>query len=216
MKIDILTIFPNMFEGPFGESIVKRAKEAGAAEINIHDLRKWATGKHKQVDDTPYGGGGGMVMMIEPIDKALKDLRKKNSHVIATSAKGETYKQSSAKRLAKVEHMIIICGHYEGFDQRILDSLVDQTLSIGNYVLTGGEIPAMVIVDSVVRLLPGVVGNADTPKNDSFYEDDMTKQYPIYTKPTEYELDGEISKVPDVLIGGDHKKIKEWQKDKRL
>ncbi|MBN1331796.1 tRNA (guanosine(37)-N1)-methyltransferase TrmD [Candidatus Dojkabacteria bacterium] len=211
MKIDILTIFPEMFEGPFSYSIIERAQEAGLLEIDIHDLRNWAEGKHKKVDDTPYGGGGGMVMMIEPIHKALKELKKKDSIVIATTAKGETYKQSTAKNFATHKHLIIICGHYEGFDQRILDELVDYPASIGNYVLTGGEIPAMVIVDSVVRLLPGAVGNEETPKNDSFYEDDKTIQYPIYTKPAEYDLDGKVLKVPGILLSGDHKEIQKWR-----
>lgn len=224
MKIDILTIFPKMFEGPFSESIIKRAQEKGLVEINTHDIRNWSTNKHQKVDDTPYGGGGGMVMMIEPIHRALVELRKPNTIIIATTAKGELFKQSTAIKLAGAtsqntktkSHIIIIAGHYEGFDQRILDELVDMQISIGNYVLTGGEIPAMVIVDSVVRLLPGVVGNEETPKTDSFYQDDKTKQYPIYTKPAEYEANGKVLKVPEILLSGDHEKISRWKKEHQL
>lgn len=224
MKIDIITIFPEMFEGPFSESIIKRAKKAGVVEIELHNLRKWATGIHKKVDDRPFGGGGGMIMMVEPIDKALQELRTENSIVIATTAKGETYKQSKAKEFAgKLQnegHLIILCGHYEGIDQRVLDELVDEKISIGNYVLTGGEIPAMVIVDSVVRLLPGAVGNEATPKNDSFYEDDKTIQYPIYTRPEVYELKkqsktGQVEiknlSVPKILLSGNHAEINRWR-----
>lgn len=204
-----------MFEGYFGESIIKRAQEKDLVEINIHDLRDYTEDKHRSVDDKPFSGGGGMVMMIGPVHKALKALQTKNSIVIATTAKGETYKQSKAKELAKSEHIIILCGHYEGLDQRILDHLVDYKISIGNYVLTGGEIPAMVIVDSVVRLLPGAVGNEITPKTDSFYDDDVTIQYPLYTRPAEYEIGGETLRVPDVLLSGDHKKIEEWKKGQK-
>ncbi len=212
MKIDIITIFPTVFEPYFSESIMKRAQEKGLVEINVHDLRHYTDDKHQSVDDKPFSGGGGMVMMIEPIHRALKDIKTEKSIVIATTAKGETYKQSKAKEFATFEHLIIICGHYEGFDQRVLDHLVDYKVSIGNYVLTGGEIPAMVIADSVVRLLPGAVGNEMTPKTDSFYEDDETIQYPLYTRPAEYNLDGNILKVPEVLLSGDHKKIEEWKK----
>ncbi|MBD3280337.1 tRNA (guanosine(37)-N1)-methyltransferase TrmD [Candidatus Dojkabacteria bacterium] len=211
MKIDILTIFPEMFEGPFEHSIIERAQEAGMVEIEIHDLRNWAKGKHKKVDDTPYGGGGGMVMMVEPIHKAIEELKQEGSIVVATTAKGQTLKQSTVKGFSSYEHIILICGHYEGFDQRILDELVDYPISIGNYILTGGEIPAMVIVDSVVRLLPGAVGNEETPKTDSFYNDDQTKQHPIYSKPAEYDLDGKSLKVPEVLLSGDHERIIKWK-----
>lgn len=213
MKIDIITIFPDMFEGPFRESIVKRAREKNLVEIQIHNLRDWTTDKRKTVDDTPFGGGGGMVMMIEPIHKAIDTLKQDNSLVIATTAKGDTFKQSIAKELSTFEHIIIICGHYEGIDQRVLDHLIDQQISIGNYVLTGGELPAMVITDAVVRLIPGVVGNETTPKTDSFYQDDKSIQYPIYTQPAEYDLDGEILQVPDVLLSGDHAKIKQWREE---
>ena len=215
MQIDILTIFPEMFEGPLTESILKRAQEKGIVEIKVHDIRDWAEGKHKQVDDKPFGGGGGMVMMVEPIHKALKELTNKKTgvkpHIIITTAKGKTYVQSKAKELAKLEHLIIICGHYEGIDQRVLDNLVDEQISIGNYVLTGGEIPAMVIVDSVTRLIPGVGGNEQTPQNDSFYEDDKTIQYPIYTRPAEYDHNGKSLKVPEVLLSGNHKEIEKWR-----
>ncbi len=215
MQIDIITIFPKMFSNPFNESILKRAQDKKLVKIKVHNLRDWTRDKRKTVDDRPFGGGGGMVMMIEPIHKALDSVRKDNSFVIATTAKGETYKQSIAKELATFEHLIIICGHYEGVDQRVLDHLVDQQISIGNYVLTGGEIPAMVIVDSVTRLLPGAVGNEDTPKDDSFYYDDKTIQYPIYTQPAEYDLDGTKLPIPDVLLSGNHAKIKKWREENK-
>lgn len=216
MKIDIITIHPKMFSGPFSESIIKRAQDNDLVKINVHDLRSWASGKHKKVDDTPFGGGGGMVLMIEPIHKAIEELRTKDTKVLAMTAKGETFTQSKAKLLATSYQLLVLCGHYEGFDQRILDNLVDEQISIGNYVLTGGEIPAMVVVDSVTRLLPGVLGNEESPKSDSFYEDDQTKQYPVYTKPAEYDLNGKVLKVPDILQSGDHEKIRQWRESNSL
>ncbi len=212
MQIDIITIFPEMFKGPLTESILKRAQENGVVKIKVHNLRDWTSDKHHTVDDKPFGGGGGMIMKIEPIHKAIQSLNKEDSAVVITTAKGETYKQSKAKTLSLKKHLIIVCGHYEGIDQRVLDNLADEQISIGNFVLTGGELPAMVIVDSIVRLLPGAVGNEATPKNDSFYEDDKTIQYPIYTQPSTYNLDGKELKVPDILLSGDHKKIEEWRK----
>lgn len=241
LQIDIITLFPAMFDGPFSDSIIKRAQDQRIVKINIHNLRNWAEGKRKQVDDTPYGGGGGMVIMIDPVAKAIKDIKQDDSLVIATTAKGKTFTQSLAKELAGVtekkktgnqearelngqttkqlngqttKQLVIICGHYEGFDQRILDELVDLPISIGNYVLTGGEIPAMVIVDSVVRLIPGVVGNETTLKTDSFYEDDEEAQYPIYTKPEIYTINGKEIRVPKVLLSGDHEAIADWRMDK--
>ncbi len=211
MKIDVVTLFPKMFDGVLSESILKRAKDKKIVTIKIHDLRKWASNKYKQVDDKPYSGGSGMVIMIEPVSKAIKDLKNKNTKVIATTAKGETFKQSTAIKFSKFEHLIILAGHYEGFDQRILDYLTDFNISIGNFILTGGEIPAMAIIDATIRLIPNVLGNKESFKNDSFFKDDKTKQYPIYTRPAEFKYKGKILKVPKILLSGDHKKIKKFK-----
>ncbi len=213
MKIDIITLFPKMFDAIFNQSIIKRAKEKGLVTIETHDLRKWSKGKYKQVDDKPFGGGAGMVLMIEPIANAINELRTQDSIVIATTAKGNIFKQSVAKKLSENKHLIILAGHYEGFDQRILDHLTDFNISIGNFVLTGGEIPAMAIIDATLRLIPGVLGNEKSPQNDSFYKDDKTKQYPVYTRPKEFKYKNKILKVPDVLLSGDPKKITIWQKN---
>jgi len=212
MKIDIITIFPNIFDSYFDESIIKRAREKNIVEINIINLRNFTTDKRKTVDDTPFGGGEGMVMMVEPIEKAVNSIKTQDSHVIALSAKGELFKQSKAKTLSQKKHLILICGRYEGFDQRILDEIADEVLSIGNFVLTGGEIPAMIVADSVARLIPGVLGNESSPETDSYFSDDKTKQYPIYTKPAEYKSqNGKTLKVPDILLSGNHEEIKQWR-----
>jgi len=207
MKIDILTIFPEMFEGPFKESMIKRAQEKKLVEIKIHNLRNWTEDKHKTVDDKPFGGGPGMIMKVEVIDKALKDLKLKNSRVILLTPQGKTFKQKTARELSKVKHIILICGHYEGFDERIREYFVDEEISIGNYVLTGGEIPAMVVVDSVVRLIPGVVGNEKSTKDESFSNGLL--EYPQYTRPADYKG----RKVPEVLLSGNHKEIEKWRKE---
>ncbi|MBD3363547.1 tRNA (guanosine(37)-N1)-methyltransferase TrmD [Candidatus Dojkabacteria bacterium] len=219
MKIDIVTLFPKMFYGPFSESIIGKAQENDLIEIEIHNLRDWGLGNYNQVDNKPFGGGGGMVIMIEPVYKCLNQIKKnaqevKNPKVIALSAKGEPLKQSKVKQLSNEKHLIFLAGHYEGFDQRILDYLVDLKISIGNYVLTGGEIPAMVLTDAIVRLIPGVVGNDTTPTTDSYFKDDQSRQYPQYTRPAEFKMNnGQQLNVPDVLISGDHGKIKKWKKE---
>ena len=207
MKIDILTLFPEMFEGPFSESIIKRAKEKDLVKITIHNLRDWANNKHKMVDDKPYGGGAGMVLMIEPIHEALKDLKTKNSHTVLLSPQGKTFDQQKAGRLSKEGHLILIAGHYEGFDERIRVHLVDEELSIGDYVLTGGELPAMVIVDSIVRLIPGALGSSESLEDET-HSIPGHKKHPVYTRPENFKG----WKVPNILLSGDHKKIKEWQK----
>ena len=208
MKIDILTIFPNMFDGAFTESIIRRATEKELVSINIHDFRKYTTAPHNKVDDTPYGGGGGMVLMIQPIYDCLKSIKTKDSKVILLTPAGKTYNQEMAYSFSNYKHLIIICGHYEGFDERITQ-LVDYELSIGDYVLTGGEIPAMVIVDSVVRLLKGAI-TEESHLNDSFNNNLL--DYPTYTKPREFMG----LKVPDVLISGDHKKIDNYRKKESI
>ncbi len=203
MKIDILTLFPNMYQGIFDESIIKRAILEGKVEINIHNFRDYTTDPHNKVDDTPYGGGAGMVLTCQPIFDCVASLRTEQSLVILMTPDGEVYKQKRAYELSKCEHLIIICGHYEGFDERIR-SICDLELSIGDYVLTGGELASMVLVDSIVRLIPGVI-EEESHRNDSFSNNLL--DYPTYTKPREYK--GMC--VPDVLLSGDHKKIAEYR-----
>lgn len=208
MQIDILTLFPKMFKGTFNESMLKRAQKNNLAAINIHNLRKWAVDKHNTVDDRPYGGGAGMVIMVEPVDRALADLKQKSSHVILMSPQGNRFTQQTAQKLSKHKHLIIICGHYEGFDERIREHLVDEEISLGDFVLTGGEIPTMAIVDATVRLLPGVLG-----KKESLAEESHTKpgylEYPHYTRPVEYQG----WEVPEVLLSGNHAEIKKWREE---
>ncbi|MDY0097130.1 MAG: tRNA (guanosine(37)-N1)-methyltransferase TrmD, partial [Candidatus Dojkabacteria bacterium] len=191
-------------------SIPKRAQEKGLVKIVVHNLRDWALDKHRSVDDTPYGGGPGMVMKVEPIFNCLKDLKKENSIVMLTSPKGEKLVQSKLKELSQSSdaHYIILCGHYEGFDQRIHDYLIEYEFSIGEYVLSGGELPALVLVDGITRLIPGVLGNQESLVSETFNSD--TPDFPQYTKPEEFNG----WKVPDVLLGGHHKKIEEWRKEK--
>ena len=204
MKISILSLFPHMFDGFLNESIIKRAIENKKVEIEIIDFREYSLDPHNKVDDTPYGGGAGMVLACQPIFDCIDKIKTKDSKVIIMTPSGVQYKQSIAYDLSKEKHLIIICGHYEGFDERIL-SLADMELSIGDYVLTGGEVPSMVITDSIVRLIPGVI-NEESHINDSFNEEYLL-DYPTYTKPSDFRG----MKVPDVLLSGDHKKIDEWR-----
>lgn len=209
MKIDILTLFPNMFLGVFQESIIKRAIDDGKVEINLINFRDYTNDPHNKVDDTPYGGGAGMVLMCQPIFDCVKSIRKENSKVILMTPDGIPYKQKMAYDLSGEKHLIIICGHYEGFDERIR-SICDLEVSIGDYVLTGGEVPAMVLVDSITRLLPGVI-REDSHLEDSFNENYLL-DYPTYTKPRVYEG----MEVPEVLLSGDHKKINEYRYNESL
>ena len=205
MEIDILTLFPEMFEHVFQESIVKRAIESGKVKINIHNFRDFSLDIHKKVDDTPFGGGQGMVLACQPIFDAVKHFRRKESKVILLTPDGVPYKQKQAYQLSREKHLILICGHYEGFDERIR-TLADMEISIGDYILTGGEIPAMVLVDSITRLLDGVI------KESSHLEESFNQQlldYPTYTKPRVYEG----MEVPEVLISGDHQKIDAYRKE---
>ena len=218
MKFDILTIFPDIFDSYFNESIIKRAKKEKIIKINIHNIRENTTDKHKTVDDTPYGGGPGMLMKIEPIYKTLKKIKKsKKSKVILFTPTGKTYNQQIAKDLSKLDQIIMINGHYEGIDSRI-DEFIDEKISIGDYVLTNGNLPAMILVDSISRLLPGVLGNEESFKQDSFYEDDQS-EYPQYTKPEifKYKKNNKTIelKVPDVLISGNHKLISKWKEENK-
>ena len=208
MKIDILTLFPNMFDSFFKESIIKRAIENNKVEINVIDFREYSKDPHKKVDDTPYGGGAGMVLTCQPIFDCVNSIRTPESKVIILTPSGKLYKQEVAYDLSKESHLIIICGHYEGFDERIL-SLADLQLSIGDYVLTGGEIPALVLVDSITRLIDGVI-TKESHENDSFNNNLL--DYPTYTKPADYNG----MKVPEVLISGDHKKIDEYRKTEQI
>lgn len=206
MKIDILTLFPKMFSGPFDESIVKRAKDKGLVEIKVHDLRVWGEGERRTVDDRSYGGGVGMIIRVDIIDSALAKLKTKDSKVILLDAGGEKFTQKKAQDLSKEKHIILIAGHYEGVDHRVQEHLINEVISIGDYVLTGGEIPAMVIADAIVRLVPGVLEKEKATKLESFSEGLI--EYPQYTRPEEYKG----WKVPEVLLSGNHKKIEEWRK----
>ena len=208
MKIDVLTLFPDMFNNIFSESIIKRAISNNLVEINIHNIRDYSKDPHKKVDDTPYGGGAGMVLMCQPIFDAVKALKTENSKVILLTPGGTLYKQKIAFNLSLEKHLILICGHYEGFDER-LKTVVDMEISIGDYVLTGGEIPAMIIIDSITRLIDGVI-RKESYESDSFT--DNLLDYPTYTKPRVYEG----LEVPSVLISGDHKKINEWRREKQI
>jgi tRNA (guanine37-N1)-methyltransferase len=261
LKIDILTLFPDMFKGPFAESIIKRACDRNLAEINIHYLRKWTHDKHQIVDDRPFGGGVGMLLKVEPIYEALQELavekfqkpsvqvskqipisNSKNSksskskhqsqitnhqpHVILLTPQGQTFNQKKAQELSKLEHIILICGHYEGYDERIREYLVDEEISIGDYVLTGGELPAMVVTETTIRLIPGVLNKTDAAEFESFSNtfpssrpnaEPTTEPYPLleypqYTHPSEFNG----WKVPEVLLNGNHKEIDNWRKQEAL
>jgi len=210
MKIDILTLFPKMFKGPFDESIIKRAQKKGLIEIQTHDLRKWTKDKRKTVDDRPFGGGTGMILMVEPIYKALRDLKNKNSKVILMDPRGRTFNQKIAGNLAKEKHLIFICGHYEGVDERVKKHLVDEEISIGDYVLTGGELPAMIIIDTLIRQIPGVLIKPEASSKESFSENLL--EYPQYTRPANFKG----WKITEVLLSGNHRQIAEWRKKKAL
>jgi len=208
MKIDVLTLFPTMYQGILTESIIKRAIENKHVEINIHNIRDFSTDPHKNVDDYAFGGGKGMVLMIEPIYNAINHFKQKDSLVVMMTPQGKTYNQSLAYDLSKVKHLIILCGHYEGFDERIR-TLVDLEISVGDYILTGGEIPSMILIDSIVRLLDGVIAN-ESHINDSFNNNLL--DYPVYTKPVDFMG----MKVPEVLLSGHHKNIENWRKEQAL
>lgn len=208
MTIDILTLFPEMFDGFKNTSIIKRAIEKGYVKINVYNIRDYSPFKNKQVDDYQYGGGAGMVLMCEPIFNAIDDIKTDKSHIIMTSPSGKTFNQKKAKELSKKEHIIILCGHYEGFDERI-KTITNEEISIGDYVLTGGEIPAMVISDAITRLIKGVI-NEESLDSESFNDDKV--DYPVYTKP--YDFRG--MKVPEVLISGHHENIKKYREEERI
>ena len=213
MRIDIITLFPSMFRGPFDESMIKRARKKGILEINLHNLRDFTGDRHRTVDDLPYGGGAGMVMKPEPLFRAVekvKEEKRSSWKVILLSPQGQPFAQEKAKELAQEEALIFICGHYEGVDERVREHLIDEELSLGDFVLTGGELAAMVIVDAIARMLPEVLGCKDSIREDSFYQ--TLLDYPHYTRPAEFRG----WKVPGVLISGNHQKIREWRKKKKL
>jgi tRNA (guanine37-N1)-methyltransferase len=205
VKIQILTIFPEVCRSVFSESILKRAQEKNLAVLEAVDLRKWTSDKHRTVDDAPYGGGPGMVMKIEPIDLALSEIRSPESHVILMTPQGRKLTDKVARELAQKPDLIFLCGHYEGIDQRVADHLVDDEISIGDYVLTSGVLPALVITDAVVRLIPGVLGDIQSAEEDSFAEGIL--DHPHYTRPADYKG----WKVPDILLSGNHAAIEEWR-----
>lgn len=205
MKIQILTIFPEVCRCVLSESILKRAQEKKLAQLEAVDLRHWTSDRHRTVDDSPYGGGPGMVMKIEPIDLALAEIRSPQSKVLLMSPQGRKFSDSIARELAQEKDLILLCGHYEGIDQRVADHLVDDEISIGDYVLTSGVLPALVITDAVVRLIPGVLGDSDSAEQDSFAKGYL--DHPHYTRPAEYKG----WKVPEVLLGGNHAAIEQWR-----
>lgn len=208
MKIDILTLFPKMFDGFLNESIISRARTKGAVDINVINFREFSKLNNNQVDDTPYGGGNGMVLMPEPLVDAIESVRTENSKVILMCPQGVPYTESKAHELKKEQHLIFVCGHYEGFDERIRN-FVDEEISIGDYILTGGELPAMVVTDSVVRLLDGVI------KKESYEEESFSNNlldYPVYTKPQNFRG----LEVPKVLLSGNHQEIAKWRKEEQI
>lgn len=206
MKIDILTLFPNIFTGPLTESIIKRAQENGFVEIVVHDLRQYTNDKHRTADDKPYGGGGGMILKPEPIFKAVDNLRTGKTKLILMSPQGVKFSQRIAHELSLEKHLLFICGHYEGVDERVRTGLSPLDISIGDYILTNGSLAAMVVIDAVIRLIPGVLGNPNSSVNESFSNGLL--EYPQYTRPGEYR--GMV--VPEELLSGDHKLIEGWRK----
>lgn len=207
MRIDVVTAFPPLLQGPLSESILKRAQEAGHAEIVVHDLRAHAHDKHRTLDDSPYGGGAGMILKPEPLFECIESLQSQRRYdeVILTSPAGRVHDQTLAKRLSMRDNLIIICGHYKGVDQRVIDALVTMEISIGDYVLTGGELAAAVIIDSVVRLIPGVIGDGESMLTDSFMEGEL--DCPYYTRPPEFHG----MAVPEDLLSGDHQRVAAWR-----
>ncbi|MCG2701190.1 tRNA (guanosine(37)-N1)-methyltransferase TrmD [Candidatus Parcubacteria bacterium] len=216
MTFHIITIFPNIFDSYLNESILGRAQKNKLIKIKIHNLRDWTNDKHKTVDDTPCGGGAGMIMKAEPIYKAIKQIKKKNEKIktILLSAKGKTWNQQTAKKYSKLDEIILICGRYEGIDERV-KKFIDEEISIGDYVLTGGEIPAMAIIDSITRLLPGVLGNKKSADIES-HSIPGVLEYPQYTKPETIIINNKKCNVPKVLLSGNHKLIKEWREKHKI
>lgn len=214
MRIDIVSLFPEMFEGPFGHSIIKRAREASLLAVNITNPRDFAYDKHRIVDDAPFGGGSGMVMKPEPVFRAVESIVETSNtckrRVILMCPSGYRLDQVKVKELAQYEQLVLLCGHYEGIDDRVREHLVDEAISIGDYVLTGGELPAMIVVDAVARMIPGVLGSSDSAQQDSFYNGLL--DFPQYTRPRDF--DG--MQVPEILLSGDHAKINRWRRKQSI
>ncbi len=207
MKIDVLTLFPAMFAGPLDESIIMRARKAGLLELKIHNLRDWTHDRHKTVDDRPFGGGPGMLLKPEPIFEAVESVRRAETKVVLLSPSGRKFDQAIARELAAEKDLLLITGHYEGFDERVREALADDELSIGDYVLTNGALPAMVVIDAVTRLLPGVLGDDASAHDESFSHGLL--EYPQYTRPAEFRG----LRVPDVLVSGNHAEIENWRRE---
>ena len=210
MKIDVLTLFPGMFVGPLDESIIKRAREKGISDLQVHNLRDWTHDRHKTVDDRPFGGGPGMVLKPEPLFEAVEALKRTNTRVILMSPSGRPFKQAIARELAGCEHLVLIAGSYEGFDERVREHLAQDDLSIGDYVLTNGALPVMVVIDVVARLLPGVLGDDESAKEESFSHGLL--EYPHYTRPADFRG----MKVPEILLSGHHAEIAKWRHEQAL
>ena len=212
LRFDIVSIFPGMFESPFGDSIIQRAREEGLLDLRVHDLRDYSLNKHRKVDDTPFGGGVGMVMNVEPIARVVAAIKKEvpETRTILLSPGGRPFDQEKAWELSRLPSLTLICGRYEGIDERVRLHFVDEEISIGDYILTGGEIPAMVLVEAISRLVPGVLGDPESIVEESFVGDLL--EYPQYTRPRYYQG----FKVPEILVSGDHKKIRDWQKAEAL
>lgn len=212
MNIDILTLFPNMFESPFGHSIIKRAVEKELVTIGLHDIRNYSKSKHRSVDDYPFGGGAGMVMQIEPIDLCITHLKEQRTYdeIIYLSPDGELFDQKMANQLSTKQNIMFLCGHYKGVDERVREHLVTREVSIGNYVLTGGELATAIIVDAIVRLIPGAIGDEQSALSDSFQDDLISP--PVYTRPAEYKG----WKIPEILLSGHQAKIEEWRHEQSV
>ena len=207
MKIDVLTLFPGMFAGPLDESIIKRARDGGRLDLAVHNLRDWTHDRHRTVDDKPFGGGPGMLLKPEPIFEAVESIARTGTRVILLSPAGRKFDQAAARALAQEQHLVLVCGSYEGFDERVRESLADDELSIGDYVLTNGALPAMVVIDAVTRLLPGVLGDDASSGEESFTQGLL--EYPHYTRPAEFRG----MKVPEVLLSGHHAEIAKWREE---
>jgi tRNA (guanine37-N1)-methyltransferase len=212
IRFDILSVFPEMFISPFGSSLLKRAQNNGLIEIQLHDIRSYAPDRHRMTDDAPYGGGGGMVMKVEPVDRVLQSIpmRAGNAPIVLLTPQGDRFCQKTAEELIKYPQIVLICGHYEGVDERVRTQLANREISIGDYILTGGELSAMVVVDAVSRLVPGVLGNCDSAQTDSFSMGLL--EYPHYTRPADYRG----WRVPDVLLSGNHREIETWRRRQSL